>query len=825
MAIKNTSKNKFIWIITTFVAICILSIIVIPPMVNLNFLKPRIENIIFNETGIKAHIHGNVNFSLLGQAKIVAHNISVPNGIISSCGFSIPFWGIFDLKNSNISGDLHINGASLLVDKIIPFNTNTTIIVTNSNIKFLNKEYKIIDAVLSKNNVNAIVRTNQHKYEITAHNNIFTIKNKNNDLTLSGELFNDGTAIAHIEIVAQNINKWFEFESPKISAQFPVVADMYWNGKYGIKFYNISANGITGSVELKDDGRKIIDLKSDTANYDLNFLLNNPDVLQNTSFNLNFYGEIHLANQVYHHLKVITNGENDKINIDTVIADDMVLRGGTIDKNGAHNVYVAMPEFGEMTTCIFNGTPNDWTCTDFLYGGVVSGTLHIDTKHFEVDLHTPQPFKDFNTVIKMARLLGKNGYVKFDCPDMKGTLFIKDNKPSVSYTQLVKKSLNWANIYLPFMPDFMKNEIGDLTSTKDSMTFIPESKQWKLYSTKDFFIIHGDDFKKWFPNLDLQSLRDLPYTISGNYKKDHISNLILEMANHKFTGTATQKSVTLKTDTLNMDYFMNPEFHDNFEQLSFFTNAPIMVPFDMELNLALSAKTFIYNNRKYNNFVYSLHKDVQTFSITDDDRGNLLATIKKENKKYALNIQLNKFVFDKKLLPLNMPFNISNTTVTADIKLNTSGVIAHDIIDNLTGYFDASFYGGKLYGFGFDQFYASAPYIKTLNGEEFLDTALRQGVTFIKKMHINGTYEHGDIQTVTPLTLSMKHVDATGTLEIKNHEMFARLKLILRGTSSGPEPIDITIYPNNERNFSLSQIMINFDPEYMREFVKSHDKF
>lgn len=818
-------KNKLSWIIITIMAVLAVSIIVVPPMVNLNFLKPKIETFILNKTGVKAQIQGDINFSLVGQTRIVAHNITIPNGVISTFDFSVPFFSIFNLKNTTFSGDIHIDGASLLIEKIVPFETDNKIIVTNSNIQFLNKEYRIVNAEFSKNNVTAFVRTNQHKYEIKAIKNNFTIRNKNNDLNLTGELFNDGTAIAHIEIVAQNINKWFEFERPKIVGQFPVVADVFWNGEYGVQFYNISANGITGSVDLKNDGQKIIDLKANDANYDLNFLLDNPDVLQNASFNLNFYGNLKLANKKYHHIKVITYGENDKLHINTIIADDMVLHGGTIDKDGAHNVHITVPEFGVKTTCIFNGTPNDWTCDNFSYGGIVSGTLHISTKHFEVDLYSPQPFKNFTTVIKMAQLLGKNGYVKFDVPDMKGTLVLTDNEPSVSYTQLIDKSLNWAKIDLPFIPDFMREEKGNFIWTKDSMMFVPESKQWQLSTTKDFFILHGDDFKKWFPNLDLQSLRDSPYTVSGNYKNGNISNLIVEFSHHKFTGNASKKSITLKTNTLNLNSFIDPHFSENFEELQFFTAAPIMIPFDLDANVAISANTLVYKDKQYNNFIYSLRKNVQSFSITDSDRGNILATIQKDNKKYTLNIQLNKFIFDKKLLPLNMPLNISDTMVTAEIKLKTSGVIAHDIIHNINGRFDASFYGGKLYGFGFDKFYASAPSIKILNGEEYLNNALRYGTTSIKKMHINGIYEHGDIKTLYPLTLSMKHIDASGMFEIKNDEMFAKLGLILRGTSSGPEPIEITIYPNDERDFSLSQIMLNFDPEYMREFVKSHDKF
>ena len=92
-------------------------------------------------------------------------------------------------------------------------------------------------------------------------------------------------------------------------------------------------------------------------------------------------------------------------------------------------------------------------------------------------------------------------------------------------------------------------------------------------------------------------------------------------------------------------------------------------------------------------------------------------------------------------------------------------------------------------------------------------------------MHISGTYENGDIKTNLPINLSMRHVDASGTFEIVNQEMSAKLNLVLRGTSASPEPIDIIIYPNNVRDFSLSEIMMHFDPEYMRSFILSHDKF
>lgn len=825
MASKNFFKHKIVSFIAIILSAFTLAIIVIPPTINLNFLKPKIENMILSQTGIPAKINGDINFSLLGTTTIIANDITVPNGTISSCGFTIPFLDIFDLKNAQVSSDISVSGASVLIERLTPFSIKNTIRVHNSKVRFLNKEYTIIDATLTNRKVNAIIRTDQHKYEIQSYNNMFVIKNKNNDLHMSGELFKDGTAMAHLEITAQNVNRWFEFEKPRIEGQFPIKADLLWDGKYGIKINNISANGITGSIDIQNNGYKIVKLRSNNADYDLSFFSTNPDIVQNISLDIDFYGTLKFGDYVFKHVKIVTLGSEHDIKVDTIIADDLQIHGGTIDKDGGHNLHVAVPEFGVLSTCLFSGTPNKWTCENFSYGGIVSGTLRIDTDHFEGELYSEEPFKDFNTVIKMAKLLGTNGYIKFDVPDMKGIMILKDNIPSVSYSRLNQKSLNWAKIDLPFIPDFMRNEAGDFVWTKDSMTFIPDSKQWQLSTTKDFFIIHGPNFKTWFENADLQSLRDLPYTMSGNYKNGNISNLIFEIGHQKFTGSKNNKSLTLKIDVLDLDYLLNPYFMDNFEEMSFFAQSPIMIPFDLNINLALSADTLIYNNQKYDNFIYSLHNDTQTFSISDSRHGNLLAKIKKHNTKYALNIQLNKFVLNEHLLPLNMPLNIFDTVITADIKLNTSGKIAHDIIDNLNGTFDASFDGGKLYGFGFDDFYASAQQLTLLNSEHFLSKALKEGITTIKKMHIVGTYESGDIKTLRPLVLTMKHVDASGILEIKNNEMNADLDLVLRGTSPDAESINIIIASDDTRNFSLSEIMMHFDFEYMKAFVKSHNKF
>ena len=825
MSIKPRYKRRILWIALAVLGMFGLAILIVPPMITLNSLKPNIENFIFSKTGIPTKIKGDINFSLLWRATIVAHDISVPNGTISSCEFTVPLSSIFNLENTQILGDIAVNGASLSITKIIPFDIDTNINIKDSEIRFLNKTYDIIDANLSKKSVSALVRTDQHKYEIKSLDNNFTIKNKNNELNLSGTLFPDGTATAHISIIARNINRWFEFKTPRISGRFPITADLTWNGNYGIKFDNISANGIHGSIEYKDDGHKIVKLQSNDANYNMSFLVKDPEILLNTDFDLDFYGNMTFMNQTIHHLKMITTGTDKQINIDSVIADETYINGGYIDKTGAHNVNIAGPLSGLHTTCLFNGTPTDWYCSKYSHGNNITSVFSVKNDVIDADVYSTAIYADMRPFVVTIRKLASSGEVRFYYPDMVGTLHLKKDSYTVDYSRLDNKSLNQAKINLKFLPDFMKDEPGDFVWLNGVMIFTANSKQWLLSKSTDFFILRGENFKQLTKKLDLQSLNDLPYVLSGNYKNGNISDFTMEFAGHKFTGTLSGKSITLKTDVLNIDLFANQSFIQKFEDLSFFTNHPLLLPFESKYNIALSANKLIFNSTEYKNFLYSLHKNAQTFSISDSDRGNLLVTIYKNNIKYAINLQLNKFMFDTKILPEHMPLNISDTSITAEIKLNTHGKIAHDIISNLEGTFNASFDGGKLYGLGLSEFYASAPQLTLLNGEYMLYKALTGGTTPIKKMHIVGTYKNGDIETTKPLTLSMPHTDASGIFEIKNDEMTAKLRLVLRGTSADPEPIDLTIYPNDSRDFSLSEIMLHFDPEYMRAFIQTHNKF
>ena len=115
--------------------------------------------------------------------------------------------------------------------------------------------------------------------------------------------------------------------------------------------------------------------------------------------------------------------------------------------------------------------------------------------------------------------------------------------------------------------------------------------------------------------------------------------------------------------------------------------------------------------------------------------------------------------------------------------------------------------------------------IKISNAEYALANALSVGETKLKTMRLVGTYDNGNFITTQPIELSMRHTNAIGGLAITNGQMTAEFDLTLRGTAPTPVTINLGILPNNGRQYSLSEIMREFDPEFMRVFTKTHDKF
>lgn len=824
MALKPRHKRRIAWTIVSIIAAVILTFIIAPSIITLNSFKPMIERAIYEQTNVDAKLNGDLHFSLLSGAKIVAHDVSVPTAKIGSVMLSVPLSSLFNPSNPEIKSTVTVINANIDIKQLAPATFNHTINIYDSEIHFMGREFYIISAKMQDNRFHGIIRTKNHKYDVEFSGDTFHITNKNNNLDIVGQFFDNGSIRGHMSFKTDDLNSWLDIEQPKITQETDVTLNFEWDGKHGFKYTNIKAGPISGNIETKSNGIKFIRLKAENINYDFPDVLDFGKSLTETQYDLDFYGKLKFMDFEYKHIRVNAIATNNTIQITNIIADDIALTGGRIDSTGAHDIFVTMPFDGRASTCLFSGTPDNWKCTPYTYGDV-TGNISINHNTIDMTIQSDKRMPRSGVLNNRIKQLGNQGKINFEYTDVAGTYFLTPEHITAKFIFANNKALRWANIDIPFLPGFMNSDIGNFVWDNDVMKFTPHNEKWNIQINGKHFTLSGVSAHTWVPELDLRAINDMPYTISGIYDKDKISDMKLKLGDSVFSGSVNGQNITLHTAVLNLDKFISDEFIAQYDELEFLTNAPILIPFGINANVSLSADKLIYKGNEYSNFVYSLKNNAMVFSITDNARGNLLVTIEKNKTNYDIFAQMNKFVINGELLSKNMPLNIRDTMITAEIHMKTSGQIAHDIWYNMNGEMDLSFDGGDIIGLSLDEFYASSENLGKLNLEFALSRALNGGETKLKNMHIVGHYENGNFITSEPFRISMRHVDGFGTLEIDNGEMYTTLDLTMRGTSASPSAIQLDIMPNGTRRYSLSEIMINFDGDYLREFVKTHKRF
>ena len=820
MKIKPRHKRRFFWTIVVLLGLAIISIVCIPPFINLNNMKPMLEQKLYEQTGIDTKINGNINFSLLGSATIVAHNIQIPTGSIGSISFSIPLNQIFNLKNATLNKDIGIHNANIKITELFPGSISHNINIYNTSLDFMNHDYKIIRGTLSNNSFTGQIRTGQHKYDITYKNGEFVILNINDNLHIRGTLFQNGGASGEMSITTDDINKWFEFQNPKINEPVSLSMNFIWDGEYGFDFTNIKANNYTGTIQLFPTGINAIDFKSNNANIDISFITTDKNMLNKTDINLDLKGRIKFNQNVFSTVILNAIGRDNTLHIKHFITDNIELFGGTYNNSGLHNTQLKINNLPEKFNCEFSGTQTKWNCNNFVYGNI-SGNITNDNGIFKITATSTNKMPSLKTIRELVSHIGESGTIDFTFSDMAGQLVITKQQiiPKFSYAQNI--ALSDLDFDLKFLPKHMLSTMGTYTIKNNKKTFISHNKQWMIDITGNNFTITGNNFKQWFPGTDLRFIQDSPYVISGTYNNHNVGDLNIMIAGQLLSGNASKSGITLKIPELNLDKFISQSYKDNYPEQKFLSNHPLAILFELPIHLSLSADTLIFNNQEYKNFVYSLKPDTQVFSISDSARGHMLGIIEKKKFNYDISIQLNKFKLDKKFLSFDSPVNISNSTITAEITLHTSGQTANDLIYNLSGDVDMTFIGGTLYGFGFDDFYASAENINILNAEYAVKSALESGSTQIKKLKIQGVYNNGNFETTKPFTLSLRNVEGTGNLSINNKIVTGTFEFIMRGVALYPVSLDVIINEQGKRNYPIHDILDKLDIGYMHAYIKS----
>lgn len=824
MALKSKTKRRILYGILTLVGVAIIGIVTIPPMFTLNRLKPRLVAALETQTGVRPEINGDIHFSLLGHPTIVARDITVPAGKIGAASFSVPLAALFDLSRARLNGEITIYDADVKMDRLSSVGPEYDLILNNCNINFLDKDYRIISGTVRSGQFRGIVRTDQHKYDISMRGDEFYVTNKNNNLVIVGNLTESGGARGTMSLTTDNVNRMFEFDTPRLPGRYALEMKFDWDGGYGVNFTDIIGDNFTGSIDIQPDGRRTIKLNATDVTFDFSFLLHPTKLIYDAQFDLDIRGDLKLANKKFHHMIIQAAGRPGELNITKIVADDNMIKGGDITADGAHNLAIATTIHGAPASCMFSGTPKKWECSTFTYRDM-RGTINVDGDTFTATVSGTGTMPSEHELRKILPGKKMNGVIDFLFTDAAGTLYIKGGKFRPRFKFARDRKLTWMRGDLEFIPAFMKNEIGDFSLSDSRVTFRPHNGRWELTTDGDAFVISGKSAHDWFQEMDLRAIADSDFFVSGIRRGDAISNLTIRVLGHEFTGSASGRNITLKTDVLNLDAFTKQSFWDNYDEMEFLTDAPIMLPFGLGVNISLTADTLIINGNEYHNFVYSLKPDTQTYSITDSLRGAALAIITKNKREYDISVQLAKFKTDGSLLAPTMPLNVRDTTITGEAHMHTSGKIAHDIAYNLAGELDMTLTGGTLIGIGTDAFYADAENITRLNAEYAIARALDGGETALKEMQITGTFSGNDFSTTSPFTISMRHADAFGTMQIRDNMMTATMNILMRATSPDPTRIAVSVAPDGKRRYSLSEIMMNLDPTYMRVFIENHNRF
>jgi hypothetical protein len=814
-------RTLFFSILSVFLAL-ILALVIVPPMFNLKGLRPGLENAILRQTGIPTKIDGRINISLLGHLHIVAYDVSIPNGKIDSVMFAVPLGKIFNLSDVNSLDEIFLDEANMYIQNLSAPHIDTKINITDSIVRFLNKDYKIIDGTLDGDNFHGIIRTNQHKYSLEKSGAIFSVINKNEGLTITGEFLPSGSARATLSIDTNNINAWFDFFEPDIYEHVQLKMNINWDGKYGFVFSNlrgkVGGDDFTGSIELPESGMRKIKFSSQKIDFDLSFLLSQKSLLTNAELELDLTGRLKFANKYYDKVKLIARGTDDAIIIENLEFENDKTSGvikGEITGAGAKNLALNFNYGDAEIYCLFNGMPDIWRCDDYEYTDnnlSISGTLTTDTNGFAATLKSDDLMPDNFDFASATSFLGRTGTIIFEFADAKGRIEIKDKKQNIIYDFIIGKSLSQTNKNeFEFLPDDMRNETGEMFWNENDFNFSAYSGKWELTTQGNFFYLSAasakDFLRGFYPELELPFINDFPFEMSGNYSKSSVNDLEIRIINHIFRGSANQANITLKTPLLNLDDFINRAYFDNYEETQFLSDVPVIALFRLApTGLSFSAENIIWHGEKYDNFVYSLRDKTQDFGITDDARGSLLASLKKrEGASYDIMLKLNRFAFAGGLLGRDAPLNISDSVATGRAQLMTNGKIAYDFWRNLVGDIELTFDGGNVIGIGTDALYAALPSLTIATTEDAIARAISGGITAIKSLRITGKYDNGKFQTTSPFALVARQTEITGNLQLDEMGMSAQTMILLRGLSSNPAPIPMTILPPNERSYTITE--------------------
>jgi hypothetical protein len=854
---RISTRHRIFWTSAIVFAFLGMAYLIIPPMLNLNYLRTSFSKVLTNATGEPVQVYGDVRLSLLGHPMLALEKVKIGDISVESARFRIPWTNVFDLSNANITGGIKISGANIEISSLSIPNFGRKVMISNSYVKYNEKLYEITNGVFDAGKISARIRVGDHKYNLDVINGTFTITNPNEKLVITGKLIADQDGVISVSgklsVDTENTNQLFDFDYPKISGQTKFNMDFIWDGKGFFDFSNIDGMSedrkFNGEVKLWYEKGELIHrsvtMSAAGGSFDLSFLNNQKNFLYMSDFNIKLAGKISTGIDRIKKLNKLVfksfSGDYKNIDLQLFQADDgkmQITATGKLYDNTANNLdvgfYKKNPE--QSVHCMLSGTNNNWSCSQWSFVSSemsAKGSINVSPDNFSMTFNSENAEMKLDSVDKVKSFVGnKDGNIKFVIGDASGDVYIKDGKKHIEYVQK-NVALNSLPVEGLPLPELMLKENGNIAAMIDdnNMSFVFQTSDWSFgNSDDDGFTINHKNARRLLSMFSGKSelpflKKNLPIIITGKYNKNMVSNLRMQIGDTIFSGMLNDKTLSIKTAFFDFDEILDQEWFNNFVDNQYLSGDPMLAPFDFGINVAVAADQIKLGGTKYDGFVYSLAGNTQKMSISDSENGDMLLSVSKNKSEYKYLVQLNKFFVPGNLFSEKSPVNINGTTVTAQAEISSFGMTAYDIRRNQNGIVDISLDGGVFVGLGTDGFYANVNNYGRMDTENALNMALgKNGQTAIKEMQITGEYNGGDFTTTKPFFLTAKYTDITGNFDIKNDAISIRANITLRGTSPVPKPIKIAI-DGRGRDYSLSDILPNIDLDYLREFVATHKKF
>ncbi len=369
-----------------------------------------------------------------------------------------------------------------------------------------------------------------------------------------------------------------------------------------------------------------------------------------------------------------------------------------------------------------------------------------------------------------------------------------------------------------------KPEIKANFLSKDfSIQFDKKNKDisFKFYynNARDFLLLI-------IPDLYFDMLKpDTTLSISGNLiNGTKVNNAKIEIGKEKINGvfdfSKNSKDISLSSDTLNLDSFINPDYDS---EVASFRAPPALITLLNISDLSFSLKTnnIIFADKKYGRINFSvntkLDKPVENISLTSSNNETLIGEIIKDKDSYSIKAKTNKFYIPEFTISkkANLSIEKANLTMTAD--LSTTGITAYDIYHNISGILDLEFTDGYINGLGFDNFYASN--ITFNNVEEKVSEMLTRGLSKFDLLNVRGIIKDGKFSNTDKISYISKFVSIQGDVNKSDTDFSLESEIVMSGTSVNPKPFDFDILSNGLRQFSTFQIQKNIDPTFMNYYL------